>query len=202
MLADWQKRNDRHARETADAYSKRAAYEVDEARMSTAEVAEEEEYVETTEQSDWESLKSEVEEEIMLLQNMRATFFRSAPNKALFGDPLQQGVPARYIFWPSNRDKLPLLYIVASVILCVPATSTPNESLHSVIGIILRKLRNSLTDENLAYYVLLRAIIPGMIKRSLALKALSEQENPDPLEVEKEWRLAMAGAGLDRLADV
>jgi hypothetical protein len=82
---------------------------------------------------------------------------------------------------------MPLLFLVACIILTIPATSTPNESLHSVLGIILRQQRNSLSTENVVYYTLLRVLLPSIIAKHEGLQKLSMHLVADPDEVLGLW---------------
>lgn len=70
----------------------------------------------------------------------------------------------------------------------LPATATAVESLHSVVGIILRKQRSCLTDENLAAYSLLRVVLASVIKRNIILRKIEEAGGIiDADAVEREW---------------
>ena len=81
-------------------------------------------------------------------------------------------MPHRYTFWPEVKPKLPLLFNVASTVLGQPATSTSNESFHSVAAAIWRKQRASLTPENVERLALGRVLLTKSIKESAALMAL------------------------------
>ena len=98
-----------------------------------------------------------------------------------FGDPLapRPGVPenlARYTYWPGRQAQWPLLYVLAcNVLASCPATSTPNESLHSVVAYIMRKQRNCLTRENMETFALSRVLLPQMLKASKELAQLEAE---------------------------
>ena len=67
-----------------------------------------------------------------------------------YGDPLaSKGDPARYAFWPSKKDKWPLLFFCATQLLagCKIATAT-NERMHSPAEKINSRLRGSLKPDN------------------------------------------------------
>jgi hypothetical protein len=90
-----------------------------------------------------------------------------------FGHPLAACVvdgvtyeekPARYTFWPLNKDKMPLLFVAATIILSVPATSTSNEGFHSVVTLLLRPNRRSLSKKKVQAYSLMRASLGSMLK--------------------------------------
>ena len=156
--------------------------------LTTTDKKDQEAYVETDEQGDMELLKEALTEEFATLRKIRETHWRSKdPKKPDYGDPLKQDCTERYKFWPSNEAVMPLLFLVACIILTIPATSTPNESLHSVLGIILRKQRNSLSTENVVYYTLLRVLLPSIIAKHEGLQKLSMHLVADPDEVLGLW---------------
>ena len=55
-------------------------------------------------------------------------------------DPLQ--------WWKTNCYRFPGIAKVAKKILCIPATSVPSERIFSAAGIIVNKLRASLSNDN------------------------------------------------------
>ena len=135
---------------------------------------------------------------IVVVDQLSMVFSKPPPD--IYGDPLTQNVISRYAFWPSNKGKLPLLFLVACVILVIPATSTPNESLHSIIGIILRKHRSCLSDDNAQHYTLLRAILPSIIENNASLSAMSsaldwQELDPDAVIAAWEGRGAAGAEG-------
>lgn len=82
--------------------------------------------------------------------------------------------PERYEFWVTVRDQLPLLYFLARCVLCTPATSTANESLHSVAAYILRKQRASMKAPNAEAYTLAAVLLPDYIRTNPQLAAMQE----------------------------
>jgi hypothetical protein len=72
---------------------------------------------------------------------------------------------ARFAFWPANKTAMPLLYIAAIIFLCnCKATSTFNESFHSVATYILRDSRRSMTNIKAEALTLMRAVLPNYLK--------------------------------------
>jgi hypothetical protein len=61
------------------------------------------------------------------------------------------------------------------MIFVAPATSTANESFHSVAAHILRKQRNALLPQNVEAFALARVLLPDAVHRSAALKALEAE---------------------------
>ena len=73
---------------------------------------------------------------------------------------------ARYAFWPSYEDRLPLLNICAIILLChSKAASTLNEGFHSVATYILKESRRSLTTQKAEALCLMRAILPKYLMK-------------------------------------
>jgi hypothetical protein len=71
---------------------------------------------------------------------------------------------ARYRLWPLIGHQLPLHYYLARTVLCAPATSTGNESLHSIAAYILNRYRQSMSPEKAAVYTILKKQLPQMMK--------------------------------------
>ncbi len=69
----------------------------------------------------------------------------------------------------------PLLAFVASVVLCGSATSTSNESLHSVAGCVSRKLRSSMSPENVETATLAKVFWTRFVHEKTELRLLEEQ---------------------------
>jgi hypothetical protein len=131
------------------------------------------------------------------------------PAPARFGDPLDvspRAPKARYEFWPSMRDRLPLLYFCAEALLGGSANATAfNERLHSPAALIFSKLRSSLkpdTTERLTlalYYVRerVKAMLAGTTtdyqREMLADKVLGfvpeEEEGAEEEEEEEEEKI-------------
>lgn len=82
---------------------------------------------------------------------------------------------ARYRKWPSIGHTLPLHYYLARTVLCAPATSTGNESLHSVATYILNSYRRSLSLEKAAVYTILKKQLPKMLKAHMGSFAAFSQ---------------------------
>ena len=87
----------------------------------------------------------------------------------------------RYRLWPRRKKDLGLLFFLACVVLCAPATSTANESFHSIAGYILRSLRRSLLPEKAAAYSILMKTLPEQLKAYLTpkmkeLEAMAKEE--------------------------
>ena len=59
---------------------------------------------------------------------------------------------------------MPLLFVAATIILSVPATSTSNEGFHSVVTLLLRPNRRSLSKKKVQAYSLMRASLGSMLK--------------------------------------
>ncbi|XP_065199244.1 zinc finger BED domain-containing protein 4-like [Sycon ciliatum] len=60
-------------------------------------------------------------------------------------------------WWRTNADRFPTMARLAKRVLCIPATSVPSERVFSAAGIIVSKLRASLTHENVDALVFLHA---------------------------------------------
>lgn len=75
-------------------------------------------------------------------------------------------VTARYAFWPSRKQKSPLLYVLASTVLaggCGGATAISNESLHAIAKFVTCMQRSSAGIEYLSDAALCRATLPQLI---------------------------------------
>jgi hypothetical protein len=126
----------------------------------------------------WTLIDSGVDKEWELLKDHRA--------KSLLGSKLGYGHPFapctlpdetgkavvydacsnRFAFWPTNKTAMPLLYIAAITFLCnCKATSTSNESFHSVATYILRDSRRSMTNIKAEALTLMRAVLPDYLKK-------------------------------------
>jgi hypothetical protein len=97
-----------------------------------------------------------------------------------YGDPFAPygdvpEVSGRYEWWPSVKEQLPLHNFLAGVILCSPATSTANESFHSVAEAILRKQRTRLTHVNSEFFALARVLLPKAAKLMAGVKLIEEE---------------------------
>jgi hypothetical protein len=77
----------------------------------------------------------------------------------------------RYAFWPAHRTKLPLLYYCATVLLCLPATSTSCESLHSVAGRLSQGQRASLKPTNIGLFSIGKVLLSRAVAELPLLKA-------------------------------
>jgi hypothetical protein len=113
---------------------------------------------------------------------------------------------ARYAFWPANKTDMPLLYIAAIILLCnCKATSTYNESFHSVATYILRDSRRSMTNIKAEALALMRSVLPDHLKKiypELAtVEAVAKKDGYlDVAEVKRIMALsadAGSGAGAD-----
>ena len=83
---------------------------------------------------------------------------------------------ARYSFWPANKERLPLLFICASIILSAPATSTSNEGFHSIVTLLLRPNRRSMSKKRVQGYSLMRASLRATLKTKFG-KAIDDIES-------------------------
>ena len=63
-------------------------------------------------------------------------------------------------WWKKNHERYPKVAKIAKRLLCVPATSVPAERVFSTSGIIVNKLRSSLTPENVNMLVFLNKNLP------------------------------------------
>ena len=81
---------------------------------------------------------------------------------------------ARYTFWPSMMKEIPLLFVAASMIVTAPATSTRNEGFHSIVTLILRPNRRTLSTMNVQTLALMRAAFPEILKKLLPERELTE----------------------------
>jgi hypothetical protein len=112
--------------------------------------------------------------------------------------------PERFTFWPENKTAMPLLYIAAIIFLCnCKATSTFNESFHSVATYILRDSRRSMTNIKAEALTLMRAVLPDYLKKKypelLAVEVAAKKDGYlDVAEVGRIMVLAPdASAGAD-----
>lgn len=80
-----------------------------------------------------------------------------------YGDPLESGNKARYR-WHAHKAQMPLLFEAAWALLCIPASATNNERVHSVSGRIDDKLRASLKPSNIQRLTLAFFFLPDAVK--------------------------------------
>ena len=93
----------------------------------------------------------------------------AAPLPARYGHPLGKGPKARYEFWPSMKDRLPLLYFCAEALLAGSSNSTAfNERLHSPAALIFSKLRSSLKPDTIERLTLALFYVRERVKAMLA----------------------------------
>ena len=79
------------------------------------------------------------------------------------------GPKARYEFWPSMKDRLPLLYFCAEALLAASANATAfNERLHSPAALIFSKLRSSLKPDSAERLTLALFYVRERVKAMLA----------------------------------
>ena len=79
------------------------------------------------------------------------------------------GPKARYEFWPSVKDRLPLLYFCAEALLGGSANATAfNERLHSPAALIFSKLRSSLKPDTAERLTLALFYVRERVKAMLA----------------------------------
>lgn len=90
--------------------------------------------------------------------------------------PTKDNQTARYSFWPANKERLPLLFICASIILSAPATSTSNEGFHSIVTLLLRPNRRSMSKKRVQGYSLMRASLRATLKTKFG-KAIDDIES-------------------------
>ena len=70
----------------------------------------------------------------------------------MFGDIVSKNHNVkRYGFWlePSNRASFPLLSVVAFIVLPIPATTLKNERVHSVVALIMTRMRRGMHSKTL-----------------------------------------------------
>ena len=116
------------------------------------------EFVETTEQKDQQELPAVIDAELEIL--FKAFVIRTTVTQGknqIMEIPFSRMSP-RYTFWPMNKGKLAAFLVYGGLhCLAIAATLTPNEGIHSILGIILRKQRNRLTHAHAADYTLMQA---------------------------------------------
>jgi len=95
---------------------------------------------------------------------------------ATFGGVEYKRNSKRYSFWAENKERMPLLYICAHIILCSPATSMRNESFHSIATFILRANRRGLTPMKAEAYCLMHELLPVMLAEKYPAFKLIERE--------------------------
>ncbi|XP_052809510.1 uncharacterized protein LOC128237975 [Mya arenaria] len=75
----------------------------------------------------------------------------TSPGKDKCDDELKDYLLEKFVdvspltWWKDNEYKYPRIAVVAKQILCIPATSVPWERVFSTAGILVSKLRNSLS---------------------------------------------------------
>ena len=84
-----------------------------------------------------------------------------------YGDPLESGNKARYRFWHAHKAQMPLLFEAAWALLCIPASATNNERVHSVSGRICDKQRGSLKPSNIERLTLAFVFLPDAVKEKM-----------------------------------
>ena len=118
--------------------------------------------------------------------------FRASFGEAKYGDPFApcKGpggtlVPenrARYIFWPAQSTRLPLLFTIASCVLgggMGPATAVLNESLQAIAKFVSCAQRASAGADYVNDAALARATLPTMIAALPSLAELQRQADND-----------------------
>ena len=81
----------------------------------------------------------------------------AARNKAgpsMYGDPFATGNKPRRRFWPKAKETMPLFFLLAWLVLGIPAASTKNERMHSVSGRICSKFRACMKPSTLEHLTL------------------------------------------------
>jgi len=87
------------------------------------------------------------------VRNFRAA--RGQPMYVLGGDTSPYSDPL--VWWQANAPKLPHVWLLASVVLAVPATSAPSERVFSAAANIVDKKRFRLKPENVDLLVFLKS---------------------------------------------
>ena len=85
-------------------------------------------------------------------------------------------------FWPSEKVQWPLLYIAAENILLGPSSQMGCERVHSVVRIILSRLRTSLGEASLEHLTLLSCVLRGLaldLKEGLEVESLIKDISED-----------------------
>lgn len=122
-----------------------------------------------------------------LVQEADALDKLRADPKFSYGDPFapcpgHPEVVARYRFWPSQKESMPLLFILASSVLaggCGPATSISNESLQAIAKVISSAQRSSASVIYVNDAALSRATLPTIIAAVPSLSALAVRADAD-----------------------
>lgn len=119
-----------------------------------------------------------------------------------FGDPINKtDQTALYTWWPEHKATLPLHCFLATMVLGgARATSTANEEYHSALGLIHRKHRASLSDDNLQFLSLGRAFMKEQSKEAArtreTLKEIAERADADGYVDDDDIELAAVAVGL------
>ena len=139
-----------------------------------------------------------------LVQEANALDKLRADPKFSYGDPFAPcpghvEVVARYRFWPSQKESMPLLYALASSVLaggCGPATSISNESLQAIAKVVSSAQRSSASVIYINDAALSRATLPTIIAAVPSLNDLAARADVDGFLNEEEVLNIVAAEGI------